>query len=79
MSDAPSSRKYNLTFSAQAQNVFNDINYGSPSGTVIPTLTTGSTVVGPGGRFDKSNSLAGGPFSTSSAARRIFFQATFAF
>jgi hypothetical protein len=78
MSDAPSSRKYNLTFSAQAQNVFNDINYGSPSGTVIPTLTTGSTVVG-GGRFDKSNSLAGGPFSTSSAARRIFFQATFAF
>ena len=79
MFDSASSRKYNLTFSAQAQNLFNDINYGSPSGTVIPTLTSGSTVVGPGSRFNKSNSLAGGPFSTSSAARRIFFQATFAF
>jgi len=79
MLDSPASRKYNLTFSAQAQNLFNDINYGTPSGTVIPTLTTGSTVVGPGSRFGQSNSLAGGPFSSNAAARRIFFQATFAF
>jgi hypothetical protein len=79
MLDSPASRKYNLTFSAQAQNLFNDINYGTPSGTVIPTLTSGSTVVGPGSRFGKSTSLAGGPFSSNAAARRIFFQATFAF
>ena len=84
MFDSPTSRKYNLTFSAQAQNLFNNINYGTPSGTVIPTLpdnptTAASTAVGAGDRFGKSTSLAGGPFSSNAAARRIFFQATFAF
>jgi len=84
MFDSPASRKYNLTFSAQAQNLFNNINYGTPSGTVIPTLpdnptTAASTAVGAGDRFGKSTSLAGGPFSSNAAARRIFFQATFAF
>jgi len=84
MFDSPASHKYNLTFSAQAQNLFNDIDYGTPSGTVIPTLpdnptTAVSTTVGAGSRFGKSTSLAGGPFSSNAAARRIFFQATFAF
>ena len=84
MFDSPASHKYNLTFSAQAQNLFNDIDYGTPSGTVIPTLpdnptTAASTTVGAGSRFGKSTSLAGGPFSSNAAARRIFFQATFAF
>jgi hypothetical protein len=77
MFDSGGSRKYNLTFSAQAQNLFNNINYGTPSGTIVPTLS--STGVGPGSRFGKSTSLAGGPFSSNAAARRIFFQATFAF
>jgi hypothetical protein len=79
MFNSNSTRKYNLTFSANAENLFNDIDYGTPSGTVIPTLTSGSTVVGPGGRFGKSTSLAGGPFSSGSAARRIFLQAVFSF
>jgi hypothetical protein len=84
MFDSGSSRKYNLTFSAQAQNLFNNINYGTPSGTVIPTLpenptTAASTTVNAGDRFGKSTSLAGGPFSSNAASRRIFFQATFAF
>jgi hypothetical protein len=84
MFDSGSSRKYNLTFSAQAQNLFNNINYGTPSGTVIPSLpenptTAASTTVGAGDRFGKSTSLAGGPFSSNAASRRIFFQATFAF
>jgi len=84
MFDSPASHKYNLTFSAQAQNLFNNINYGTPSGTVIPTLpenptTAASTTVNAGDRFGKSTSLAGGPFSSNAAARRIFFQATFAF
>jgi hypothetical protein len=48
-------------------NLFNDIDYGTPMG----TLTSPS--------FDKSTSLAGGIFSTGSAARRIFVQATFSF
>jgi hypothetical protein len=83
MFDSAASRKYNLTFSAQAQNLFNNVNYGTPSGTIIPTLTSTPnstlTEVGPGSSFGKSHSLAGGPFSSNSAARRIFLQATFAF
>jgi Carboxypeptidase regulatory-like domain len=73
--------KYSLTFSAQALNLFNDIDYGQPSGSLIPTLNTSTGLSGPGSRFGKSTSLARGIFAspTSSAARRIFFQAAFTF
>lgn len=73
--------KYSLNFSVHALNLFNDINYGQPSGSVIPTLNTSTGLYGPGSQFDKSTSLARGIFSspTSSAARRIFFQAVFQF
>jgi hypothetical protein len=74
-----SGRKYTLTFSAQALNLFNDIDRGTPVGSVVPTLNTSTGLYGPGSQFDKSTSLAGGIFSSGSAARRIFFQATFAF
>jgi hypothetical protein len=60
-------RKYTLTFSAQALNLFNDIDYGTPVGNVNAP------------NFGQSTGLAGGIFSSGSAARRIFFQATFAF
>jgi hypothetical protein len=60
-------RKYSLTFSAQALNLFNDIDYGQPNGNITSP------------NFGKSTSLAGGIFSAGSAARRIFVQATFAF
>jgi len=79
---ANTGHKYSLTFSAQALNLFNDINYGTPNGTVAPTLIPGSTTeYGPGPRFDKSTSLAGGIFASpsGSASRRIFFQAAFNF
>lgn len=60
-------RKYNLTFTAQALNLFNDIDYGGPNGTIgTPD-------------FDRSTTLAGGIYSTGSAARRIFVQAVFSF
>jgi hypothetical protein len=59
--------KYSLSFSAQALNLFNNINYGTPVGTV------GSQT------FGQSTSLAGGPFSNGTAARRIFVQAVFSF
>ena len=77
-------RKYSLTFSAQALNLFNDIDLGTPSGTVAPTFipTTGNMgTTGPGNRFGESTSLAGGIFASpsGSAARRIFFQAAFTF
>ena len=64
---ADTGRRYALTFTAQALNLFNDINYGTPVGTVNSTY------------FGESTSLAGGIFSTSSAARRVFAQAVFSF
>jgi len=80
-SAANTGHKYSLNFSVQALNLFNDIDYGQPNGTVIPTLDPITGLYGPGSRFDKSTSLARGVFSspTSSAARRIFIQASFSF
>lgn len=60
-------RRYALRFSVQALNVFNNIDYGTPNG----VLGTAS--------FNRSTTLAGGAFSTGSAARRIFAQATLSF
>ncbi len=71
-------RKYTLTFNAQALNLFNDIDRGTPVGGLYPT-PTGTGLFGPGSQFDRSTSLAGGIYSSGSAARRIFFQTTFSF
>jgi len=70
--------KYSLNFSAQALNLFNDIDKGQPNGTIIPTKDAAG-IIGPGSQFGKSTSLAGGIFSQGSAARRIFVQAIFSF
>jgi hypothetical protein len=74
-------RKYSLTFSIQALNLFNDINYGTPSGTLIPTFDSSTGITGPGNRFGESTKLAGGLFAspTGSAASRIFGQLFFSF
>jgi hypothetical protein len=74
-------RKYSLTFSAQALNLFNDINYGTPSGTVAPLFNQATGLTGPGTRFGHSTKLANGLFASpsGSSARRIFFQAFFNF
>ena len=63
----PTGRKYSLNFSVQALNLFNNIDYGGPNGVL------GSP------HFDRSTTLAGGIFSTGSAARRIFGQLIFSF
>jgi hypothetical protein len=78
---ASTGHKYTLTFSAQALNMFNDIDYGTPFGTVVPTFNSSTGLYGPGSRFNTSTKLAGGLFSspTGSAARRIFFQSFFTF
>ena len=60
---AGSGRKYSLTFSAQAMNVFNNINYGRPMSTVTAS------------NFGRSTGLAGFMFSP----RRFFFQTAFQF
>ncbi len=64
---ANTGRKYSLSFSAQALNLFNDIDRGQPIGTVNSPS------------FGQSKSLAPGMFSSGSAARRIFVQAAFSF
>ncbi len=60
-------RRYNLTLTATARNLFNTWNPGSPIGNLSSTM------------FGKSNSLAGGPFSSGTANRRVDFQALFSF
>jgi hypothetical protein len=69
MGPSGTGRRYNLTFSVQALNLFNNVNYGTPVGTL------GSS------QFGRSTSLANGPFSGpgGSTSRRVFFQAVFAF
>ena len=62
-----SDRKYAVNFSVQALNLFNNINYGQPIGTVNSP------------RFGQSTSLAYGMFSSGAASRRIFIQAGFTF
>ena len=72
-------KKYSLNFNVQALNLFNDIDLGRPVGGIQPTFNSSTGLYGPGNQFGKSSGLAGGIFSTSSAARRIFFQAAFQF
>jgi hypothetical protein len=72
-------KKYSLNFNVQALNLFNDINRGKPVGGIQPTFDPSTGLYGPGAQFGRSSGLAGGIFSTSSAARRVFFQAAFQF
>jgi Carboxypeptidase regulatory-like domain len=62
-----SDRRYNLTLSASARNIFNKVNLGNPGGVI------GSPF------FDRFTGLQGGPFSTGVAVRRIDLQASFTF
>jgi hypothetical protein len=60
-------RKYNLTLGAQALNLFNEVPYGNPIGTLSNS------------RFGQTISLGGGQFAGSNAVRRITLQANFSF
>ena len=59
--------RYNVSFSVQALNLFNDINLAPPTG-VLGTPN-----------FGRSNAMAGQIYSSGSASRRIFLQAVFSF
>jgi carboxypeptidase family protein len=59
--------RYNLTFSVSARNLLNNVNYAPPVGTL------GSPI------FGEPNALAGPPFSSGSANRRIDLQMVFSF
>jgi hypothetical protein len=64
---ASSGRKYSLSLGVLANNVFNDVDRGTPIGVVSSQ------------QFYQSAQLAGGIFSTNSAVRRITLLATFSF
>ncbi len=64
---AANDHRYNLTLSASARNLFNNVNYAAPVGNLSSPL------------FGLSNTLAGGPFSSGSANRRIELQVLFSF
>jgi len=64
---ATTNRRYNLTFSVNARNIFNRVNLASPIGDLDSRV------------FGQSIAIAGGPFSSGSANRRIDLQAQFSF
>ncbi len=59
--------RYNLTFSVNARNVLNKVNAATPIGALSSTS------------FGQSIALAGGPFSSAAANRKIELQALFSF
>ena len=59
--------RYSITFNVDARNVFNKVNLGNPVGNLSSPL------------FGEFNSLAGGPFSTGAAVRRINLSLAFSF
>jgi hypothetical protein len=63
----PNNNRYNLTFSISARNVFNNVNLATPIGNLSSPL------------FGQANGLAGGPYSSSTANRRIDLQVSFNF
>ncbi|PYY09677.1 MAG: hypothetical protein DMG69_09225 [Acidobacteria bacterium] len=67
MLGAATSHRYNLTFSVNARNVLNRVNLATPIGNLNSPL------------FGESNALAGGPFSSASANRKLELQAAFSF
>jgi hypothetical protein len=64
---ATTNHRYNLTLSVNARNVLNHANLGAPIGNLTSPI------------FGESNSLAGGPFSSGPAVRKIELQAMFSF
>jgi hypothetical protein len=64
---AVTSRRYALTFSVNARNILNRENLGAPVGNLDSP------------KFAQSVSLAGGPYSSQAASRKIELQASFSF
>jgi hypothetical protein len=64
---ATTNHRYNLTFSASAHNLLNRVNLAPPIGNLNSPL------------FGVSNALAGGPYSSGSANRRVDLQVLFSF
>jgi hypothetical protein len=72
-------RKYSLTLSVNARNLFNNVNLAVPSASIIPPEAIGEAPTYSTRYFGVANALAGGPFSSNAANRQIYLQAAFSF
>ncbi len=72
-------RKYSLTMSINARNLFNNVNLAVPSASIIPPEEVNGTPSYSTRYFGVANALAGGPFSSNAANRQIYLQAAFSF
>ena len=74
---APTNKRYNVTLSLNARNIFNYTNLATPGATLIPP--SGTTDAAPSPFFARSNQLAFGPFSSQAASRLLYLQLGFSF
>lgn len=70
-------KRYTLTFSINARNLFNNVNALVPTAVLNPPTATSPASAS--AFFAVPNALAGQPYSTSSANRQIYLQASFGF
>ncbi|HXN74309.1 MAG TPA: carboxypeptidase regulatory-like domain-containing protein [Candidatus Acidoferrales bacterium] len=71
-------KRYSVTFSINARNVFNNVNAAVPTAILNPPTDT--TPASASSFFARPNALAGQPYNTGSAAsRQIYLQASFSF
>jgi hypothetical protein len=75
---AGTDRRYNLTFSVNARNLFNHVNVATPTGVLNPP-TAELPQASASSFFAVPNQLAGGSFSSNTANRMIYLQASFRF
>jgi hypothetical protein len=78
-SGSDTTRKYSLTLSINARNLFNNVNLAVPSASIIPPEAIGEAPTYSTRYFGVANALAGGPFSSNAANRQIYLQAAFSF
>jgi hypothetical protein len=84
---APTNKRYNITLSAYARNLFNYTNVGTITGVLNPPIPScqvpnppmGCVAASPSPFFARANSLATGPFSTNGASRIVYLQLGFTF
>ena len=72
-------KRYSITLSVNARNVFNNVNLANPSAVLNPPAVPGGPASYNTEFFGVSNALAGGPFSSNAANRQIYLQAGFSF
>jgi len=75
---AATNKRYNLTLSVNARNIFNYTNLNTPTAVLNPPSSS-SPEATESPFFAKSNALQGGPFSSNSASRVIYLQFGFTF